>query len=202
MANSNSFLSPYENLRLAQENKYLGKFLFYHEIVCCVYSLESPYRGDSNEYTQHAIDVKEIKQKSLNYRYLLPDTMINPQWLELPKSRTIFYGPKDVRAIEVRLYVLYVYRFLTKKQLVNAVIFFITSMDAWATQKKDSYVTERWHVKQTHIQSTLVISKSKGLSEILRDIRTSTYQICRIEEKLIRLTTFNKYIQYILLKVC
>ena len=44
-----------------------------------------------------------------------------------------------------------------------------------------------------HIQSTLVISNSKGLSEILRDIRTSTYQICRIEEKLIRLTTFNKY---------
>ena len=43
------------------------------------------------------------------------------------------------------------------------------------------------------IQSTLVISNSKGLSEILRDIRTLTYQICRIEEKLIRLTTFNKY---------
>ena len=33
----------------------------------------------------------------------------------------------------------------------------------------------------------------QGLSEILRDIRTSTYQICRIEEKIIRLTTFNKY---------
>ena len=32
--------------------------------------------------------------------------MINPQWLELPMSRTIFYGPKDVRAIEVRLYLL------------------------------------------------------------------------------------------------
>ena len=30
--------------------------------------------------------------------------MINPQWLELPMSRTIFCGPKDVRAIEVRLY--------------------------------------------------------------------------------------------------
>ena len=30
--------------------------------------------------------------------------MINPQWLELPMSRTIFYSPKDVRAIEVRLY--------------------------------------------------------------------------------------------------
>ena len=42
--------------------------------------------------------------------------------------------------------------------------------------------------------STLVISNSKELSEILRDIRTSTYQICRIEEKIIRTTIFNKYI--------
>ena len=30
------------------------------------------------------------------------------------------------------------------------------------------------------IQSNLIILKSKGLSEILRDIRTSTYQICKI----------------------
>ena len=44
------------------------------------------------------------------------------------------------------------------------------------------------------LQSTLVISNSKGLSEIHRDIRTATYQICRTEEKLIRLTTFNKCI--------
>ena len=35
----------------------------------------------------------------------------------------------------------------------------------------------------SEIQSTLVISNSKGLSEILRDIRTSTYQICRVQEK-------------------
>ena len=34
------------------------------------------------------------------------------------------------------------------------------------------------------IQSTLVISKSKGLSEVLQDIHTLTYQLCRIEEKL------------------
>ena len=33
------------------------------------------------------------------------------------------------------------------------------------------------------IQSTLVISNSKGLSKILRDIHTKTYHICRIEEK-------------------
>ena len=32
-------------------------FLFYHGIVCCVYSLELPHRGDSNEYTHHTIIV-------------------------------------------------------------------------------------------------------------------------------------------------
>ena len=42
------------------------------------------------------------------------------------------------------------------------------------------------------IQSTPVISKSKGPSEIFRDIRSSTYQICRIEEKINRTTTFHK----------
>ena len=56
------FFSPYKILPIAQENKYLGIFLFYfilfhHGIVCCVYSLESPRRGDSNEYTQHTIIV-------------------------------------------------------------------------------------------------------------------------------------------------
>ena len=28
-------------------------FLFNHEIVCCVYSLELSHQGDSDEYTQH-----------------------------------------------------------------------------------------------------------------------------------------------------
>ena len=47
---------------IAQENKYLGGyyreiFLFYHEYVCCMHLLESPYRGDSNEITQHTISV-------------------------------------------------------------------------------------------------------------------------------------------------
>ena len=49
------------------------------------------------------------------------------------------------------------------------------------------------YFRKYKVQSTLFMSNSKGLSEILRDIHTSTYQICRIEEKLIRLTTFNKY---------
>ena len=41
-------------------------------------------------------------------------TIINRQWLEPPMSRTIFYGPKDVRAIEVRLY------FKSKSVKINA----------------------------------------------------------------------------------
>ena len=49
---------------------------------------------------------RKSKKKSLNYRHLLPGTIINPQRLEPPMSRTIFYGPKDIRAIEVRLYLI------------------------------------------------------------------------------------------------
>ena len=33
-----------------------------------------------------------------------PGAMIYLHWLELPMARTIFHGPKGVRAIEVRLY--------------------------------------------------------------------------------------------------
>ena len=42
------------------------------------------------------------------------------------------------------------------------------------------------------MQSILIISKSQGLSEILRDIRTSTYRICGTEEKINRITTIYK----------
>ena len=47
-----------------------------------------------------------------------------------------------------------------------------------------------------HTVNSTVISKSKRLPEILRDIRTSTYRICRIEEKLNFnwTTTFHKWI--------
>ena len=52
MANSNSFLSPYGILPLAQENKHLGKFSYF---------IMKSHGGDSNEYTQHTIIVKSIK---------------------------------------------------------------------------------------------------------------------------------------------
>ena len=46
--------------------------------------------------------------------------------------------------------------------------------------------------KKKDIKLTLVISKLKGPSETLRDIRTSTYQICRIEENTNRTTNIHK----------
>ena len=63
----------------------------------------------------------------------------------------------------------------------------------------NSLVLPRWSLLSETVvcwvlHSTLVISKSKGLSEILRDIRTSTYQICRIEKKINQTTTFLKWI--------
>ena len=46
--------------------------------------------------------------------------------------------------------------------------------------------------KVLYIQSTLVISNLKGPSETLRDIRSSTYQMFRIEENTNCTTKFNK----------
>ena len=45
---------------------------------------------------------------------------------------------------------------------------------------------EYTHYENTpiQIQSTLIISNSKGLYETLRDIRTSTYQICGTGENI------------------
>ena len=34
----------------------LGKVSYFIMNLCCVYSLESPHRGDSNKYTQHLIE--------------------------------------------------------------------------------------------------------------------------------------------------
>ena len=50
----------------------------------------------------------------------------------------------------------------------------------------------RMAVNVSKLQSTLVTSKSKGPSETLRDIHTSTYQICIIEENKNRTTKFHK----------
>ena len=35
--------------------------IFFNMKVCCVFSLESPHRGDSNEYTQYTISQYKIE---------------------------------------------------------------------------------------------------------------------------------------------
>ena len=77
--------------------------------------------------------------------------------------------------------------------------FVLFGEDLWETDSYKSltfFLNPSWNMFMliSIVQSTLVISNSKGLSEILRDIRSSTYQVCRIEEKIIWLTTFNKLI--------
>ena len=54
--------------------------IFFNMKVCCVFSLESPHRGDSNECTQYTIF--NIKKKiTLNY----------------PKSAAVGFLPRDSR---------------------------------------------------------------------------------------------------------
>ena len=72
-----------------------------------MYSLELPLRGNSNEYTQH----KLLCRRSIDFPELAifafrPGAMINLHWFEPPMARTLFHGPKGVRAIEVRLYII------------------------------------------------------------------------------------------------
>ena len=77
------FQSLQNSSKSSRKQIFMFFFLFYHVIVCCVYSLESPHRGDSNEYTQHTIIVYKIEKISLNYRYLLPELV---PWLTLSGS--------------------------------------------------------------------------------------------------------------------
>ena len=41
--------------------------IFFNMKVCCVFSLESPHRGDSNEYTQYT-SFNLLKKITLNHR--------------------------------------------------------------------------------------------------------------------------------------
>ena len=55
------------------------------------------------------LNIQLLCRKSIDFPELAifssrPGAMINLHWLELSMTRTIFRGPKGVRAIEVRLY--------------------------------------------------------------------------------------------------
>ena len=76
--------------------------------ACCVFSLDSPHRGDSNEYTQHAI-INIKKKITLNY----------PKYNNVSSYGIFSLGTQErvrdsrgkrairVRATEVLLYILH-----------------------------------------------------------------------------------------------
>ena len=62
-----------------------------------MYSLESPHRSDSNEYTQHTICFFIEDRNDIPKLFPLasrPAVMITPVWLDLLMSRTNLHGPK------------------------------------------------------------------------------------------------------------
>ena len=55
-----------------EHNRYILS-IFFNVKVCCVFLLESPHRGDSNEYTLFTIFSRPIKKKiSLHFSNLQP----------------------------------------------------------------------------------------------------------------------------------
>ena len=76
--------------------------IFFNMKVCCVFSSESPHRGDSNKYTQYTIF--NIKKKiALNY----PKSAAMFFFLQLTQERVRNSRGKraiSVRATEVLLY--------------------------------------------------------------------------------------------------
>ena len=93
------FWVPMKFFRYLEKTNMREIFLFYYEIVCCVYLLESPHRGDSNEYTQHTIIFLKIENISINYRYLLPGLA---PWLNLIGWNYPSLEQISIRAIEQR----------------------------------------------------------------------------------------------------
>ena len=93
------FLSPYEILPKAQENKYLWKFSYFMMQLYVVSThLNRRIETILISTTHYCVENKK-KSKLLLFAFRL-----GTMWRGLTMSRTIFYGPKDVRAIEVRLY--------------------------------------------------------------------------------------------------
>ena len=151
--------------------------IFFYMKVYCVFSLESPHRGDSNEYTQYTIF--NIKMKII---------------LNYPKSAAINFFPRDSRTSSKQPWQTSHQCSSHRSSTVYTTRISINNGTPHLKSPKNqsrraamgggSYLSNCTSVF-LYIQSTLVISKSKGPSITLRDIRTSTYQICNIEEKTI-----------------
>ena len=124
MANSNSFLSPYEIYPVDQENKYLRKLSYF---IIKLYVVCTHWNRLFEAILMSSLNIQLLCRRSLDFQELAifaswPSTMINLHWLELSMTRTIFHGLKGVRAIEVWLYFVSVVWPLTCTQNVSPYI--------------------------------------------------------------------------------
>ena len=90
--------------------------IFYDRKVCCVFSLESPHGGDSNEYTQYTIQYKKENHR-LNFPVLQPrDYFLGTQERVRNNRGKRAIG---VRAIEVLLYYVYYAQFVIASSMLH-----------------------------------------------------------------------------------
>ena len=93
-----------------QEAYYGHLFHFLQNKVCCVYSLGSPHRGDSYEYTQHSIHFQD-KISDLELFQLYYNVCSHVKTILEPQERVRnSYGIRanGVRAIEVSVVVCFI----------------------------------------------------------------------------------------------
>ena len=167
--------------------------------MCCGYTSEAHQRGASNEYPLHMLFTENWRRFYQDYQQIL---LFNKS----QKGKTLSYGMRSSPPSELNISAIWIVHHNLKinKGVVNMLE---KIYGKWHKHEAQLYPRHQRKARQGQImakknakyeiidiQSTLVISNSKGLSEILRDIRSSTYQVCRIEEKIIWLTTFNKLI--------
>ena len=76
--------------------------IFFNMKVCCVFSLESPHQGHSNEYTQYTIF--SIKKENHPKFFQICNYRIVFKGLKNESETTVVNKPISIRAIEVLLY--------------------------------------------------------------------------------------------------
>ena len=71
--------------------------IFYNMKVCCVFSLESPHRGDSYEYTQYTI-FNMNKKNTLNYpkSAAMGFYQGTQEWVRNSRGKQAIYGVYEV----------------------------------------------------------------------------------------------------------
>ena len=120
------------------------------------------------------------KDESKKLKCRLLQFLFGPLKVKVDYSQTCLYrSPKGMKNSGCSRQVTPKYRFI-------CTVFWFR----WLLKRSRDHAS-RFDCLRLEIQSTLVISKSKGPAETLRDIRTSTYQTCRIEENTKRTTKFH-----------